>query len=76
MAVERRHDMGPFGYCVCPKCEKKFPHGRGVKCQEERCPECGAKMLREGSYHYQLWLEKKEKRKHHDIDTRKGWRGA
>ena len=56
--VERRHEMGSGGYCFCPKCDRKFPHMRGVPCQEQRCPDCGAKLMREGSYHHEL-LEKK-----------------
>ena len=52
--------MGSGGYCVCPKCGKKGPHQRGIPCQDERCPTCGVKMLREGSDHYLLWLKKKK----------------
>ena len=63
MTVERRHDMGVDGDCVCPKCETRVPHDRGVPCQEVRCPGCGAKMLREGSYHYDLWKAKQEHKK-------------
>ena len=62
MMVERRHDMGVGGYCICPKCEEKIPHSRGIPCQDEHCPKCGAKMLREGSYHHDL-LEKKSAKK-------------
>ena len=62
MSEERRHEMGPGGECVCPKCEEKVPHRRGVPCEEERCPKCGAKMLREGSAHHQLLQEKRAKR--------------
>ena len=51
MVQERRHDMGEGGYCICRKCGERTIHQRGVPCQEERCPECGARMLREGSYH-------------------------
>jgi hypothetical protein len=32
------------------------PHG--VRCRDERCPQCGAKMLREGSEHHKLWLQR------------------
>jgi ssDNA-binding Zn-finger/Zn-ribbon topoisomerase 1 len=59
MAVQRRHDMGPGGRCVCPKCEETAPHAKSVRCQDMRCPKCGAKMLREGSYHHALFLKKK-----------------
>ena len=60
VTMERRHEMGPGGYCICPKCNKKTPHLRDTPCQEQRCPECGAKMLREGSYHHQLSQQKKK----------------
>lgn len=59
MVQERRHNMGVGGECVCPKCDVVIPHRRGVPCQEERCPECGAKMLRVGSEHHRLLLEKR-----------------
>jgi len=62
MVQERRHDMGEGGYCICPKCEKRIVHQQGTPCQEERCPECGAKMLREDSYHHEL-LKKKQANK-------------
>lgn len=63
MAREHRHDMGPGGDCVCPKCGERLPHRTGVPCQEERCPECGAKMLREGSHHHELFEAKKKQKK-------------
>jgi predicted amidophosphoribosyltransferase len=62
MVIERRHEMGEGGSCLCPKCGTKIPHRSGVPCQEERCPECGAKMLREGSKHHQLLLAKHAKK--------------
>ncbi len=62
MVVERRHDMGTGGACICPKCGEKIAHRRGTPCQEERCSRCGAKMLREGSYHHEL-LEQKRSNK-------------
>jgi len=61
MAADRSHTMGAGGNCVCPKCAYVMPHQRGVPCQEARCPKCGAKMLREGSYHHDLLLKKKNK---------------
>jgi hypothetical protein len=63
MAEERRYEMGTGGFCVCPKCGERIPHQRGVPCQKERCPECGAKMLREGSFHHQLWKKKTPRRR-------------
>ncbi len=60
---KRRHEMGEGGLCICPKCDEKITHSNGVPCQEEHCPECGAKMLREGSYDHNLLLEKRAKQK-------------
>jgi NAD-dependent SIR2 family protein deacetylase len=60
--MQSSQGMGPMGYCICPKCNYKTPHRRGIPCQEEKCPRCGTKMLREGSYHHDL-LEKKKKQK-------------
>lgn len=58
-----KQGMGRGGTCICPKCGKKIPHQSGKPCQEEKCPECGTKMLREGSYHYDLFEKKKATRK-------------
>ena len=55
----RQHKMGPIGECVCPKCEMRITHRRGVPCQEERCPRCQVRMLRVDSDDYQLWMKKK-----------------
>ena len=38
---------GPAGSCVCPKCGQRAPHKRGVPCTEQKCPGCGAAMVRE-----------------------------
>ncbi len=62
MTTERKHEMGIGGNCICPVCEKSIEHQRGIRCQEEHCPDCGAKMLREGSEHHSLWLKKKHSR--------------
>jgi len=55
---EKSHTMGQGGSCICPKCETRIDHRNGVRCQDERCPSCGAKMLREGSEHHALWKRK------------------
>jgi uncharacterized protein (DUF983 family) len=62
MIENRRHDMGSGGFCICPKCGEKTLHHRGIPCHEEKCPTCGAKLLREGSYHHQMLEEKKAKK--------------
>jgi hypothetical protein len=54
--------LGKGGFCICPKCEERIAHRRGIPCQTEKCPKCGAKMLREGSEHHQLWEEKRQKK--------------
>jgi hypothetical protein len=45
-----------------------LPHGRGAPCQEERCPACGAKLLREGSEYHRLFLEKQAKKRQQQAD--------
>ena len=51
--------MGAGGTCICPKCGNKVPHDAGIPCIEERCPSCGAAMVREGSAHH-LELRQRE----------------
>lgn len=38
--------MGPGGDCICPSCNTKAPHKRGVPCYEQQCPKCGETMTR------------------------------
>jgi Zn-finger nucleic acid-binding protein len=63
MTVKRRHEMGADGFCICPKCGEKIAHRRGTPCQEERCPRCEVRLLREGSYHHWLFQEKQAKQR-------------
>jgi len=35
-----------------------MPHERGIPCRENKCPNCGKIMFKEGSYHHQLYLKK------------------
>jgi len=37
---------GPGGFCVCPQCQTKVAHPRGVPCYNLKCPKCGAPMTR------------------------------
>jgi hypothetical protein len=61
MKVERKQGRGPGGFCVCPKCGMKTQHRAGIPCRDEKCPNCGVKMVREGSYHHLLIKEKKKR---------------
>jgi predicted DNA-binding protein (UPF0251 family) len=47
------------GFCICLNCTTKIPHQPGVPCKESACPKCGKTMIRENSYHHQLYLKKK-----------------
>lgn len=47
------------GFCICPFCDMRIRHEPGRPCREDRCPSCGKKMVREGSYHHQLIIKKK-----------------
>ena len=38
--------MGPGSECICPECDAKVPHKRGVPCYETECPKCGTRMTR------------------------------
>ncbi len=46
------------GNCICVECNITFPHKKGNPCRNETCPECGHTLMREGSYHHQLYLKK------------------
>ncbi len=61
MGSEHSGKMGAGGYCVCASCGYRRPHHQGVPCMEEKCPKCGKVMMREGSEHYMLAIEKKKK---------------
>jgi len=37
---------GPGGFCLCPKCNHKEKHDRGVACYKKKCPKCGSLMTR------------------------------
>jgi hypothetical protein len=38
--------LGPGGGCICPSCQTRASHQRGVPCYEQKCPKCGATMTR------------------------------
>lgn len=62
MLNQRRGKYKENEFCICVHCDTKIPHVRGIPCRENKCPECGRIMFKEGSYHHQLFLEKKEKK--------------
>ena len=51
--------MGAGGNCICVYCDTLFPHTQGQPCKDRLCPKCGKKMMREGSYHHQIYIKKK-----------------
>lgn len=55
---ELSYGMEPRGFCICPKCGYKRFHEPGISCREEKCSQCGIKMVREGSYHHKLIKQK------------------
>ncbi len=52
--------MGAGGACLCIRCGHRLPHRRGVPCLQERCPECGAALVREGSIHHQEVVSRRD----------------
>ena len=52
----QKHEEEP-GFCICLNCNTKIPHQPGVPCRENSCPQCGKQMIRENSYHHQLYLK-------------------
>jgi len=45
--IREARGMGPGGYCVCPKCNYRVKHERGVPCASLKCPKCGINLIRE-----------------------------
>jgi len=50
--------MGEGGNCLCLNCGKKILHPDGIPCRDLYCPECGEKMIREGSDHHKDLIKK------------------
>jgi len=45
--IEEAQGKGPEGYCICPKCNDKIKHERGVPCSTIKCPKCNINLTRE-----------------------------
>lgn len=57
--TDQEHCENLPGFCICLHCNTKIPHQPGVPCKESICQQCGKNMIRENSYHHQLYLKKK-----------------
>ena len=40
-----RQRDGGTDICICPDCNKKFEHERGIPCKERTCPDCGVSLI-------------------------------
>ncbi len=60
--MDHKHHEDGTGFCICLHCNTKIPHQPGIPCRESICPQCGKNMIRENSYHHQLYLNKKGKK--------------
>ena len=61
-SIERQRYEEEPGFCICLHCHTKIPHQPGIPCRENACQQCGKKMIRENSYHHQLYLKKQIRR--------------
>jgi hypothetical protein len=57
-----RSGNGAGGMCICVHCGQRQPHRPGSPCRDERCPQCGKAMLREGAAHHAAYLAREAKR--------------
>lgn len=58
--IEHQKNLEEPGFCICLACNIKIPHKPGIPCRENQCPSCGKALIRENSYHHQLYLKKNE----------------
>ena len=42
-----RQGDGGADVCVCPECNKEYPHEKGMPCNEIRCPDCNVALVGE-----------------------------
>ena len=57
--IDKQKQMEHPGFCICLKCNTKVPHQQGIPCRQKQYPKCGNTMVRENSYHHQLYIKKK-----------------
>ena len=57
--IDKQKQMEHPGFCICLGCNTKILHQEGIPCRQKRCPDCGKTMVRENSYHHQLYIKKK-----------------
>ena len=57
------------GFCICMHCNTRVLHQKMRPCREESCPQCGRAMLKEGSYHHQLYILKKGEQENENSST-------
>jgi uncharacterized protein len=57
------------GFCICVHCNTQIPHPKGEPCREKFCPQCGKRMMRSGSYHHQLHIQKKGEINHEESSS-------
>ena len=56
----RGSGMGAVGNCICVKCGYAAPKKPGTPCMQEKCPDCGTVLMREGGSHYQQAVKRKK----------------
>ena len=56
--ISQLNNPNPEEYCICLQCNTRIPHEPGIPCRTQTCPNCGKNMVKEGSYHHQLYLKK------------------
>lgn len=60
------------GFCICVECNIKIPHKKRQPCRELQCEKCGRVLMREGSYHHQLYLKKIGDNNYESSNSNKG----
>ena len=59
----KRAGVGHEGFCICPNCDFRLPHQPKIPCSSLLCPHCEIRMVREGSSHHKLILDKRKNKR-------------